>query len=270
MNNRIHRSTPAFSLAVYYTFAFILFAGYIFVYQTAPFEVAINDTLLNLMITFASLFAAIVATVIFFHYHPEDRPRIVWLNLALGCWFWFLAEAIWTAIYFVLGVVPTPSAADVGWVIGFIFFTIAIYHQYILILPAWKNRIMIIAFGSWAFVLIVPWLVLSIMRIFTLEDCINYFYPLADLGIGIAGLMLVYFFRGGLLMRPWLGMVVFGISDFFYAWAEQTGVYTWSVENNNLLTLAIDSSYLAAYLILGLGFLSHWILINYGLRGNQK
>jgi hypothetical protein len=81
--------------------------------------------------------------------------------------------------------------------------------------------------------------------------------------------MLIYFFRGGMIGRPWIGMVVFGVSDFFYAWAFQTGIYAWSLENSNLLTLAIDASYLSAYLILWLGFVNHWLLIRYGLRGDN-
>jgi len=261
---------PTSLIIICYTLAVGLFAGYVFIYQVAPFEGSINDTVLNSLTALAALFAAIVSSVIFFHYQPEDHPRTVWLNLALGAWLWFLSEAIWGWINFISGESPPLSVADIGWVAGFIFFTIAIYHQYSLISPSWKNRTRNIIYGVWGFSLVAPLLVLSILHIYTFENYVNYFYPIADLGVGIAGLLLVYFFRGGMLMRPWLGMVVFGISDFLYAWAEQTGVYAWSVANNNLLTLVIDSSYLAAYLILGMGFFGHWILINYGLRGNQK
>jgi hypothetical protein len=43
-------------------------------------------------------------------------------------------------------------------------------------------------------------------------------------------------------------------------------MYAWSVENGNILSLVIDSSYLAAYLILAIGFLGHWMLLRRGLR----
>ena len=270
MNNKTQDFKSTSILITYYIFAVILIAGYVFIYQFAPFAGSINDTILNSVTTFASVFAAVVSTAIFFHYQPEDHPRIVWLNLAFGCWLWFLSEAIWSVLYFNLGEVPVPSLADAGWVAGFIFFAVAIYYQYVLILPSWQNRIRNIVYGVWAAALIVPLLALSATHILTLENYVNYFYPLADLAVGIAGLILVYFFRGGMLMRPWLGMVIFGVSDFLYAWALQTGIYGWSVENGNLFTLFADSSYLFAYLFLTLGFINHWILINYGLLGNQR
>jgi hypothetical protein len=160
--------------------------------------------------------------------------------------------------------------ADAGWAVGYIFFAIAIFYQYALILPAQQKRIRNVIYGVSAAVLVLPLLALSVMHIFTLENYVNYFYPVTDLAIGISGLMLVYFFRGGMLTRPWVGMVVFGISDFFYAWAVQAGLYEWSVQNGNLFTLFADSTYLFAYLFLTLGFVHQWVLINYGLRGNQS
>ena len=270
MNNKTQGFKSASILVAYYILAVILIAGYVFIYQVAPFEGEINNTILNSVTALASLFAAVVSTVIFFHYNPEDHPRNVWLNIAFGCWFWFLSEAVWGVLYFNLGEVPVPSLADAGWVAGFIFFAAAIYHQYILILPALKNRIRNVVYAVWVVALAMPLITLSVMHIFTLENYINYFYPLADLAVGIAGLMLVYFFRGGMLMRPWLGMVIFGVSDFLYAWALQTGIYGWSVENGNLFSLIADTSYLFAYLFLTFGFISHWILIKYGLNGNHR
>jgi hypothetical protein len=94
---------------------------------------------------------------------------------------------------------------------------------------------------------------------------VDIFYSAADLAVGIAGSLLIFTFQGGAMMRPWLGLVVFGVTDFLYAWAEQTGLYAWSVENGNLLSLIVDSSYLAAYLILALGFIAHWTLLRYGI-----
>jgi hypothetical protein len=270
MNQKGHSFNPTLILTACYVFVFILVASYVFIYQVVPFEGAVNDSVLNALITFAALLAAVVSTAVFSHYHPEDHPRKVWLNIAIGCWFWFLSEAIWGVNYFYFEEVPTPSLADVGWAVGYVFFAIAIYYQYILILPSRQKRIRNIIYGVSAAVLVLPLLALSVMHLFTLENYINYLYPTADLAVGISGLTLVYFFRGGMLMRPWIGMVVFGISDFFYAWAVQVGIYEWSVQNGNLFTLFADSSYLFAYLFLTLGFVHHWILINYGLRGNQK
>jgi len=270
MNKKISSIAPASISIAYYILSIILIAGYVYIYQVAPFKGVLNNTILNLLITLAALFAAVISTANFYHYQPEDHPRAVWRNLMLGCWLWFLSETIWDVLYFNLGEVSAPTLADLGWMAGYGFFAAAIYHQYVLILPEMRKRIRNIVYGVSAVVLATPFLVLSTMRVFTLENYVNYFYPLADLSVGIAGLMFIYLFRGGMLMRPWLGMVVFGVSDFLYAWAVQAGIYRWSVDNGNLFTLFADSSYLFAYLFLAFGFMTHWILINYGLRENQN
>ncbi len=264
-------ANPAFIIFTYYLIAVPLFFYYLYVYQYAPFSDQINNNLLNSITAFSALIVAGIASAIYLHYQPEDRPRKVWLNLMLGCWLWFFAETLWgiLSFYTETGEVPTPSIADAGWVGGFIFFSIAFYHQYLIIFPAQKKKIIAACIGAWIFAALVPLIGFLISPTFTREAYINYYYPIADFAVGIAGIALVLAFQGGALTRPWIGLFVFTISDLLYAWAEQTGMYEWSSQNSSALTLAIDSSYLAAYLILGFGFLSHWILINYGLRGKR-
>jgi hypothetical protein len=267
---RYSLSTPL--MIVYSVVAVILFSSYIYIYQIAPFEGALNDVALNTITTLAALIVAGIASAVYLHYQPGDFPRKIWFNLMLGCWLWFLGEAFWGVFAFnsPSGEVPIPSIADACWVGGLAFFTFAFYHQYAIIFPSQKKRIIGVAGGAWVFAILVPLIALLALQAFTFENLIDYYYPIADLAVGIAGIALVLVFQGGALMRPWFGLVVFGVSDFFYAWAQQFGLYDWSSTNNDKLTLIIDSSYLAAYLILGLGFAGHWVLINYGLRWKQR
>lgn len=257
-------------LSAYYGLAAASLVAYIIIYQVAPFEGLLNDYVLNALIAFGAFLAALFCTAVAVHYHPEDRPRRVWVNLAFGSWLWFLSETIWAVIYYDLGEVPAPSLADAGWALGYVFFSLAIYHQYTLILPALKRRLQIIIYLTWLAVLLIPLLVSFALRMVTLENYVNYFYPFADLAVGMAGLMFVYYFRGGMLVRPWLGMVIFSISDFVYAWAVQTGLYQWSVDNGNPLTLFADSSYFFSYLFFAWGILTHWILLRYGLPAERQ
>lgn len=254
---------------VYGFVAALLFAVNLYIYQFAPFEGSLNDTILNAIITLSALMAAVVATAILFHYDPGDYPYRIWLYMMLACWSWFLAELVWAVMAFVFVEVPAPDIPDVGWVSGNAFFTIALYHQYVTIFPAQKKRIIAIACGVWALAIFVPLMGLLVTHTFTAESYINYYYPIADLALGIAGVSLMFVFRGGALMRPWVGLFFFGISDLFYAWALQTGLYEWSAQNSDALTIAIDSMYLAAYFIFGIGLIGHWALINYGLRGEH-
>jgi hypothetical protein len=247
-----------------YIFSAVIVTGYIVFYQFAPFDEPWNDIILNILTPIAAGFAAIMASLIFHHYEKDDAPRSIWQNLMIGCWLWFLAEVIWGYLIMVRGEVAV-GIMDGVWVLGFIFFTLALYHQYSLIAPSKKNFHRNVAIVTWTIVLLIPLAIASLTNSLNIKTYVDFFYPFADLAVGIAGVLLIFAFQGGSLMRPWVGLVVFGITDFLYAWAEQTGLYAWSAESGNLLTLFIDTSYTAAYLILGLGFLSHWILIKYGI-----
>ncbi|MBI5952710.1 MAG: hypothetical protein HY865_13720 [Chloroflexi bacterium] len=272
MHQKAHNFVPALISTACYVLVIIMIVGYVFIYQVEPFEGTLNDFILSVAFAFAAFLAAAVGTANYLHYKPDDSPRVVWLNLAIGFWLWCLSEAVWCVYYIRSGFeeVPTPSWADIGWLAGYIFFAIAVYHQYALIFPSQRNRIRNTVYGISAVVLILPLVGLLAMNAFTLENYINYFYSFADLAVGVAGLIFVFSFRGAMIARPWIGMVVFSVSDFLYAWALQAGIYAWALENGNMLTMVIDTTYLAAYLVLWLGFVSQWILINYGLRGNRN
>jgi hypothetical protein len=256
-------------MPVYAFVAVMLFVANLYVYQVTPFEGTLNNTILNIITVIAALMVAMTATSIFLHYHPEDFPRKIWLYMSIASWFWFLAESAWAVIIYIEETVTAPSIPDAGWVCGFIFFTIAFYYQYSVIFPTQKKRIIYVAIGAWALAIFAPLIGLIATQTFTPEAYINFYYPIADLGLGVAGISLIFVFRGGALMRPWFGLFFFGISDLFYAWAEQIGLYEWSAQNSNALTVTIDSMYLAAYLILGFGLLGHWALVRYGLQGRD-
>ena len=254
----------------FYVMAVVLLAAYILLYQYTPLETTLNDTLLNTITTVSALIVAGIATSIYRHYQPEDKPRLIWQNLMLSGWMWFSAELSWQIYDLFTGDVPTPSIADGFWFLGYLFFTLAFYHQYLLILPDKKENIRVIAIEVWLVILLLPALLLTALNSFTLPLYIDFFYPFADLAVGIAGLALILILRGGALMRPWIGLMLFGISDLMYAWAEKTDMYAMSAENGNILSLLIDTSYIAAYLLLGLGYLGHWVLLHYGVRTNRN
>ncbi|GAB4545928.1 MAG: hypothetical protein Fur002_20540 [Anaerolineales bacterium] len=270
MNNETNAdATPRFILPAFFALALAMLFGYVYVYQIAPFEETLNSAVLNTITAVAAQLAAGIAFAVFSHYHLEDFPRKIWMYIAIACGLWFAAETIWGVIAFYQGEVASPGVADAGWVIGFIFFTIAFYYQYAAIYPEKKKQIVWAALGAWALALFAPLIGLLLTNSFSAEAYINYYYPIADLAVGVAGIALMFVFRGGALARPWIGLVVLGVSDFFYAWAEQSGLYAWSANNSNLLTVAIDSTYLAAYLILSAGFLAQWVLIHYGVSAKR-
>jgi hypothetical protein len=259
-----YKGSPRPALAYSYILIAILLAGYIIVYQISPFETPWNDIIINAIVALSAAFAAGTATHIFLNYEKDDMPRIVWKNLMIACWLWFTGEVFWGYFAITRGEVPV-GITDLSWALGFVFFTLALYHQYSLITPSKKSFYRNVAIGVWIATLLIPLAIVYLTGTPNLRIYIDYYYPVADLAVGIAGILLVFTFQGGALMWPWIGLVVFSVTDFLYAWAEQTGVYAWSAENSNLLSLFIDVTYLAAYFILALGFLGHWVLVRYGI-----
>lgn len=258
-------------VAGFYVFSIVLIVAYIYLYQYTPLEPVLNDVILNSIISLGAFAGALISTLIFSYYQPEENPRRIWLNIMIASWLWFLGELLWQIYaYNNDSVVPVPSLADVCWVSGFVFFSFAIYHQYVILTPGQKDTIRTYAIGTWLVVMLIPAVYLSLTDSFTINFYVEFYYPFADLAVGLAGLALVIIFQGGALMRPWIGLMVFGLSDLLYAWAEKTQLYAASAESGNFLSLLIDTTYLAAYLILGIGFLGHWVLLRYGLKPFQK
>ena len=109
MNEKIKGARRA-SLIYAYAFSAILLVGYIIVYQFAPFEEPWNDITLNALTVISAFFGAAIASLIFFHYEKDDAPRIVWGNMMIGCWLWFVAEVAWS-LAVVHGMPATKSAS---------------------------------------------------------------------------------------------------------------------------------------------------------------
>ncbi len=103
-----------------------------------------------------------------------------------------------------------------------------------------------------------------------LDAIVNSFYPAGDMLLAMVALWLAHNFTGGAFARPWIGLLVFAFSDLLYAWLEISGTYAWSVNQGNLLSTISDIVYFAAYLVLFMGILHHWLFLKYGLRSPGK
>lgn len=246
--------------------AFVILMVYVYLYLFAPFTEPLNNNILTIISAAASLPAALFAALVFLEYHPLDQPRKMWQGVTIAIWMWFASEIIWAFIYLAFEESPGASLADLGWFLGYPVFSIAIYHQLVLLQPARRALIRNIILAVWAALLVIPLVAVLIVGDFHFGNYVSYFYPLADIALGVAGLWFVRLFRGSMLTRPWLGMIFFSFSDVFYAASVQTGVYDWSASNKMILSLFVDTNYIFAYLLIALGFLENWSLIRFGLR----
>lgn len=250
--------------------ALLLILGYAVLYSTEPFSATWNVILINAFLVVASSLTAFIATMIWACYDPSDAPRRIWGNFAIGLWLWAAAELTWGYLNVTQGEV-SEGISDVFWVAAYIFFGQALLLQYRILArpnkPELWTRITVATLS-------LLMLNLLIYRLFTstgeapnqFDAALNSFYPAADLLLVLVAIWLARHFIGGAFSRPWLGLLAFAFADLLYAWAEISGVYSWGINQANLLSTSTDIAYFAAYVVLGLGVLSQWVFLKYGLR----
>jgi hypothetical protein len=250
---------------LYFSVPFLvaILAGYVFVYENSPFSEDWNKFLIDLADPLTALMAAIAVTAVLLSYHKEDKPYPVWLYFAIGMWAWVLAESIWSFMDFTTGEVPSVGVPDVFWLVGYGFLTFALRNQYQLVyrteIKLWK------ILAIWLGIMLTILVVLAVVgNPLTLENFVNYFYPIIDFVLCVAAIQLFMTFGAGKLSWPWIGLFVMGISDALYAWLNATGQYQVSSEAGTWLSPFADTTYVAAYSILAIGFLMQYLLLRLG------
>ena len=250
--------------------ALLFIAAYTVIYLAEPFSDLWNIVLTNLFLVVAASTTAAVATMIWAHYDRTDTPRPIWGYFAAGLWLWAAAELTWGYLNVTLGEVP-EGISDVFWISAYFLFGNALFIQYrILARPTprefWSRLSIAVLLFLALYLFIYQALITGADAQGGMDAAINSFYPAADLLLALIALWLASHFIGGAFSRPWLGLLAFAFADLMYAWLEISGLYSWSVNQANPLSTITDIAYLGAYLVLGLGVLSHWVFLRYGLR----
>jgi hypothetical protein len=250
--------------------ALAFLAMYMVIYLREPFSEIWNNILINLFLIVAASLTAAVATMVWAGYEPAEIPRDIWRYFAIGLWLWAAAEIVWGYLFVTRGEV-SEGVADVFWVAAYVFFAYALFLQYRLLAQPNRQELWRLA-GYAALALLVLYILLY--RLLTTwvnvesqwSAAVNSFYPVADLFLASIAIWLIRHFRGGAFARPWLGLLAFSFTDLLYAWIETSGIY----EQASVWTVVFDTTYVGAYLLLGLGILSQWAFLKYGLRSDRK
>lgn len=258
------KNTPRIWLGIAIALSVLLLIGYGLVYQLQPFPSFWNDFSLNAATVGAAFFTAAAALMVMSAYHQQDAVHRVWLFFSIGFTLWALAEIIWSYYNLTVGDVPIPSLSDYLWMAGYLFFGLGFVWQYRILFTLTLQRGLVFLVGISLITLAATWFMQFQFGDLSSSSFVNLFYPIADLGVAIVAFRLVWSFRGGAMARAWLALLVFSLADGFYAWLEQTGAYAWSVSTGNILSLIADSIYIAAYLLLAVGFLYQFFLLRYG------
>jgi len=252
--------------------AVIATAGYIYFYQVQPLASPWNDAVLNFGTSIPAGIGAAIATWIWRQFKPTDRPRAVWLHLALGLWAWTAAEVAWACYALPGAEPPVPSWADAFWMVGYMLFTAALLYQYRPVFHSTPGKERWTIIGVVAAVLVISLLTTIVLRqLISTEEpwlttYINVFYPFGDLAVAVAALILVRAFGWGLWGRPWIALLAFTFADALYAWLTITGLYSYLSEQGNPLSMVSDVVYFDAYLVMMLGCYSILLLLRHGPR----
>ncbi len=164
--------------------------------------------------------AAIAGTLLLRQYGPQEKPWPVWFCFALGWWAWVAGEICGTGYDLFRIPYGDISVYDVFWVLGYLFFGLSLFYQY-------RNMYLFRKMPSLVYFLIGIAAVLLVTFGFTqwamaaglgagmswFALYLAVFYPVCDLGVGIASLWLAFQFGRGTWGRPWWGLIVFAIAD---------------------------------------------------------
>lgn len=245
--------------------------GYVWFYQFQPFSDFVNQLATNIITILCALACAIIATLIPKFYEHGEPPRLIWVNFALALWMWTIGEVIWAIYNMTVGEPPVVTLADGVWVIGYVFFTIAITAQYRLVMFDKSSRAIWIAVGVWVCAILLTLVVLILtMGQLVLEEFLTYFYPISDLAIGLSSVILVIAFHRGMLARPWFGLFVFALSDGLYAWATLSGLYAYEASTGNWVSLIVDLTYILAYLAVAWGVFGQYLTLRFGAVVSER
>lgn len=246
-------------LAIAFAIAFV--AGYIYIYQFSPFSEEWNNILIYLADPISSLLAAVGVTAVLMCYNRSDKPFAVWWFFALGAWFWVAAESYYSYMSFVMGDAPSVGPADWLWFIGYGLISLAMYYQYQLIQKISHGILKLI--GIWVLLILLTTLLVlvivprgDVVGFVEFDNVIAYLYPVLDFAICLVSFRLYIVFGGGKLSRPWIGLLVLGISDALWA-----ALVAYRPDQSSIIS---DASYVAAYLILAIGFLRQFLLMRLG------
>jgi hypothetical protein len=249
--------------------ALILLGIYVYTYWFKPFPGSWNDFMTNLYGILAAGLSASAATYVWRRYRKSEKLFSIWRFFSLGLWTWSVAEVVWAIYNMTVVDVPEVSFADLFYVSGYCFIFIALHRQYKLLFhPSPRRDALTTGFLAAAILLTSLVITLLVARSgadsFKLSTLVNIFYPVGDLGISVAALFFVIHFWRGVFARPWVGLIVFTITDSLYAWLFESGNYAYSVIRANLPSLITDTLYLAADLIMALLLLNHFLVLKYG------
>lgn len=256
--------------SMFQVFSLFMLGGITAIYITYLGEPNPLETVANLLTAGFALLATWLAIAAWVQQGKDDPGRGQWAALSIGIGLWTMAELLWAFLSYMMEETPYPSIADAFWVPGYIMVLVSVTLRYRALKIQWNSRTAQALLGIFAAILIVV-LMLVILPIIASEDSdglllllLNVFYPVADLLVLFAALLLALSFAGGQFSSPWAmlaaGLATLSISDILFTYADWNGFYI-PDGRLNWLTIIVDVGNLTAYVLMAYGMLlNQWLL----------
>lgn len=250
------KTTSSFSLKPYWKQIIIL--AFVFIYIVINLARIGGDAFIielnNLIVLPLALGAMVMTFVVLRTLKAKSQTFWLWFGMACSFTLWAVAEFWWGIASTVIGEeLPTPSAADIFWLVGYIPMYIALgirIHTMPKSINAAKQvgvGILCLAIVALSALFILNPLLQAGNPLANLGNLINFLYPVADLVLMIFVLQMFFSYQHGMYGRTWrwlsLGFFLFVLGDLVYAYAYTAGLYYPDGQVNLISTLGSDVPY---------------------------
>ena len=230
------------------------------------------DNVIYCLIILAAIPAAGMGLLLARQFTSSEPQRRIWLFFSFGWTCWVLGEISSFILNQIYPTLPDITISDLFWSAGYVFFGLSIFYQYQLLYVrgniyggARQARLgFISAVGH---VLLIPLIITGFLRQAGFDSqapwastYLNLLYPTCDLMVGIAALWFSFVFRRGLLGRPWLGLLIFAVSDGISGWYWIGGYKLLTPSADTNLSVLTDILYIGGYIFTALSCLSLFLL----------
>jgi len=255
----------------------ILLSLILWIFFTEPLSQSLspfwNDKLIDVLVFIPAVGAALAATLLTRQFEKEEIPYHIWQAFAIGLWFWVAGEIsgmIYDAIYWDT-VYPDLRLTDMFWLLGYFFLGLSLFYQLRLVYGAQNSKSRRLYLGLFTLALLITaWLTNLAEKAGLGEGSawiilfITVLYPVFDLTEGATAIWLSFLFGRGQWSRPWLGLILFALSDSINTFYWLGGYDFISIMAQDVLNFLSVASYPASYMVAGLALLSNYFILRYG------
>lgn len=255
----------------------ILLAIILWIFFTEPLSQSLspfwNDKLIDALVFIPAVGAALAATLLTRQFEKGEAPYHIWQAFAIGLWFWVAGEIsgmIYDVIYWDT-VYPDLRLTDMFWLLGYFFLGLSLFYQIRLVYGAQNSKGRRLYLGLFVLALLITaWLTNLAAKAGLGEGSawiilfITVLYPVFDLTEGATAIWISFLFGRGQWSRPWLGLILFALSDSVNTFYWLGGYDFIPVMAQDVLNFLSMASYPASYMVAGLALLSNYFILRYG------